>query len=473
MACALLFTALNPTTTFAQHDIAPGNQSLTTSGTAGPAHTKPIPHVSFDGAALEFDFPEVRIGVAEYEEGPTGTTVLYFPQRVKAAVDVRGGGPGTVDTDVLRLAYDESFVNAIVLSGGSSYGLSAVTGVANAIRDAMTDPGSPQNVAVVPGAIVFDLGDRRFNTITPDDELGRAAFKSLRTGWCPLGARGAGRFVETGAFFGPQQHSGQGAAFRQSGETKVLVVTVINADGLIVDRAGQVVRCADSVNGKCSSIADMFSAHLRSLANKKQADAHTPAHQGLTSNTTITAVVTNRALPFWALQRLAVEVHTSMARGIQPYSMSDDGDVLFAATTAQAKPSDISDEELSELGVLASETAWDAILASVPGLPPETPRTNVTLSSAALDRIVGHYAFAPDAMAELRRSGAVLEIELTGRTTDYLAAGHPVMLSPVTTDEFELAGPRRDRLRIDRDIRGMVVGITLNPGPWAVQAVRK
>jgi len=75
--------------------------------------TKEIPHLSLDGPALKFDFPEVRIGVAEYEEGPTGATVFSFAKPVKAAVDVRGGGPGTIDTDVLRLGYDESFVNAI------------------------------------------------------------------------------------------------------------------------------------------------------------------------------------------------------------------------------------------------------------------------------------------------------------------------------------------------------------------------
>jgi hypothetical protein len=78
---------------------------------------KPKPHVSYDGPALTFDFPEVKIGVAEYEEGPTGTTVLYFPKEVVAAVDVRGGAPGTVNTDALRLAYDEPSVDAIVLSG--------------------------------------------------------------------------------------------------------------------------------------------------------------------------------------------------------------------------------------------------------------------------------------------------------------------------------------------------------------------
>jgi hypothetical protein len=71
------------------------------------AKSKPKPHVSYEGPALTFDFPGVKIGVAEYEEGPTGTTVLYFHTPVVAAVDVRGGAPGTLNTEGLRLAYDD------------------------------------------------------------------------------------------------------------------------------------------------------------------------------------------------------------------------------------------------------------------------------------------------------------------------------------------------------------------------------
>lgn len=447
--------------------------ALSQTGGLVSAPAKPKPHVSFDGPALTFDMPDVLVGVAEYEEGPTGTTVLDFAKPVKAAVDVRGGGPGTINTDALRLAYDESFVNAIVLSGGSSYGLSAATGVANAFKDAITDPGSWQNVATVPGAIIFDLDDRRFNDVTPDDALGRAALNAARTGWCPLGARGAGRFAETGAYFGIQQHSGQGAAFRRSGETKVLVVTVINADGLVVDRNGQVLRCAQPVNGRCGSIAEMLSAHLASLVNSRQARVSSRKSQGLTANTTVTVVVTNRALPFWALQRLAVQVHTSMGRAIQPFSMSDDGDTLFAVTTGEAKGAEISDEDLGNLGVLASETAWDAILASLPVLAVATPHTDAVFSLPILDGITGRYAFAPDAIAELRRSGTTLVLELTGRTNDYLSAGQPVTLTPVAKDEFELTGPRQDRLHIDRDTGGGIVGITINPGLWPLHAVRK
>src|SRR5262249_51659787 len=156
------------------------------------------------------------------------------------AIDVRGGAPGTVNSDAARLSGDEGFVSAVVLSGGSAYGLSSATGVANALKEASPDPGNWRNVAVVMGAIIFDLGDRRYNAITPDDALGRAALKAARPGGVPTGAVGGGRFAMQGGYF-DRQHSGQGAAFRQAGETKVLVVTVVNAIGSIVDRSGNLL----------------------------------------------------------------------------------------------------------------------------------------------------------------------------------------------------------------------------------------
>ncbi len=443
------------------------------------ASAKPKPHVSYDGPALTFDFPGVRIGVAEYEEGPTGTTVLYFPTPVVAAVDVRGGAPGTINTDALRLAYDDpsAGVNAIVLSGGSSYGLSAATGVANALKDMLTDAGNFNDVATVAGAIIFDLGDRRFNTITPDEELGRAALASAREGWFPLGARGAGRFAMQSLGWDISLHSGQGAAFRQWGDTKVLVVTVNNG-GLVVDRNDQVMRCLHPVEGRCGSIADAIAAYLARAGTPKQARADFGRKlvnpQGITRNTTLTVVITNKSLPVWALQRLGVQVHNSMARGDQPMAEGDDGDTLFTVTTGKAVGATITDEDMDHLGVLASETAWDALLASLPSLPPKTARTNIVLSAKEMDGVVAAYTFSPEAIAEIRRNGNLLEIELTGRATSssYLSVGKAVTLTPVATDEFEIAGPREDRLRIDRDRTGAIVGITINPGPWAVHARR-
>jgi L-aminopeptidase/D-esterase-like protein len=438
---------------------------------ASPAAAPPAApaiHVPAAGSGLSFDFPGLEVGTAEYEDGPTGTTVLYFPKHALVAIDVRGGAPGTINSDAARLEADEGFISAVVLSGGSAYGLSAATGVANALKDRSPDPGHWRNVAVAVGAIIFDLGDRRYNAVTPDDALGRAALKAARAGWVPLGAHGAGRFAMQGGYF-DRQHSGQGAAFKQAGETKVLVITVVNAIGSIVDRSGRLLRCSQPVDGKCPAIADKLAAHLTALGVAKTADARAAAGGGLTANTTITAVVTNQAMPYHALQRLAIQVHNSMARAIQPFGTRVDGDTLFAITTAEVKNPALDPILVS---TLASEAAWDAILASAPVLPERTPRSGEKPTPALLGAFAGRYELVPGVTAEVRRHGDALEIEVTGRESLYLPAGKPVALEPVTASEFELGTPRADRLRIDRDARGKVEGFTINPGPWPIRARR-
>jgi L-aminopeptidase/D-esterase-like protein len=436
---------------------------------AAPTDIPPVPHVSFDGPSLAFDFPAVKIGAAEYEEGPTGATVIVFSKKVSAAVDVRGGAPGTVNTDVLRPGGDLSVVDAITLAGGSAYGLAAATGLANALKERSADPGGFKNIAVVPGAIIFDLAGRRYNAVTPDEKLARAALDAMRGGWVPLGARGAGRFAMQGGYFGEFQHSGQGAAFRQSGEIKVLVVTVVNALGAIVDRNGQMLRCAHPTAGACGPIAERIAAHLAALAVDKNANADAGQHACLTANTTITVLVTNQSLPHSALQRLAVQVHNSMARAIQPFGTEFDGDTLFAVSTGEIKNAAMSGPDL---GALASEVAWDAILASAPVLTKAAARSEVRMAAAAAELYRGRYELAPGAIAEVRPAGAGLEIEVAGRASMYLPADKWVALTPVGKDEFELATPRADRLRFDRDAAARILGLTINPGPWPIPGRR-
>ena len=436
---------------------------------AAPAETLPVAHVASEGPALTFDFPALQIGVAEYEEGPTGATVILFRNPVAAVVDVRGGAPGTVNTDLLRLGLDAPVVNAITLAGGSAYGLSVATGVANALKERTADPGNWKNIAVVPAAIIFDLGGRRYNSVTPDERLGRAALDGVRAGWVPLGARGAGRFAMQGAYFGEIQHSGQGAAFRQWGEIKVLVVTVVNALGSIVDRKGRMLRCAHPVAGDCGPIAERIASHFAALGVAKTASAEAAKRAGPTANTTLTVVVTNQTLPHWALQRLAVQVHNSMARAIQPFGTEFDGDTLFAVSTGELKQASIS---TADLGTFASEVAWDAILASAPVLSAPAARTEVRLSSADAEAYRGQYEFAPGAIAEVRPAGAGMEMQVAGRASLYIPADKWVSLTSLGKDEFELVSPRADRLRFDRDGSGRIVGLTINPGPWPIHARR-
>lgn len=445
----------------------------TAAQTPADPRTALVPRTSFDGPTLEFDFPAVHVGVAEYEEGPTGATVFRFPEGVMAAVDVRGGAPGTVATDFLRLGYESPFVDAISFAGGSSYGLAAATGAAAEIKS-MRESGAWGNIATVPGAIIFDLGNRRFNAIVPDERLGRAALRTARPGRFPLGPRGAGRFAMQGGyydtrlgvpggFYNRRQHSGQGGAFRQVGPTKVAVFTVVNALGTVVDRQGRVVRCSGDPSVRdCGTAAEYLA---RTLA-ERTGTRPVPDSGGPSRNTTLTLVVTNQKLDFWALQRLAVQVHTSMARAIQPFHTEQDGDVLFAVTTGEIENPEFLPVDL---GVIASEVAWDAVLASVPPLP-DVERTVARVDPRSFAAYEGRYEFGPGAELTVVRAGNQLLVEATGERPVYgFAPGERVEIFPTSRTHFFSRNPRGDHLRFMRE-DGRVTGLVLNPGPWGLPA---
>lgn len=428
----------------------------------GLAVAAPQPHLPDHSLALNFDLPGVRIGVAEYPGGPTGTTVFHFPEPVAVAVDVRGGAPGTINSDALRLSYDEPFVDAITFAGGSSYGLSVATGVAEALRDGRTDPGALANIATVAGAIIFDLGPRRFTSVTPDGALGRAALAAARPGIFPLGAVGAGRFATQGGFFDARTYSGQGGAIRQSGPTKVAVFTVVNALGHVVGRDGRVVRCAGPAPHACGTIQDRIAGKLDKIAPPAPEPASGPS-----GNTTLTLVLTNQKLPIWALQRLASQVHMAMGRAIQPYATTADGDVLFAATTGAV---DNPDLPVETLGLLASEAAWDAVLASVPRLDPPAMQAGPP-SEAAIRSYAGTYEFAPGMNVVIEEEAGGLWARGPARANLYLPAQGRARLEPTGPVDFRIAGPRGDRLRFER-VGNRTTGLTINPGHWPISARR-
>jgi L-aminopeptidase/D-esterase-like protein len=358
-----------------------------------------VANARIDGPVLTFDWPAIEVGVASYEEGPTGVTVIRFPKRASVAVDVRGGGPGTVNTDLLRLGYSRPFTDAIVFSGGSAYGEEAITAVATGLKDDGVRSGDFVDVAVVPGAIIYDFGGRRFNEIYPDKRLGQAALRAARPGVFPQGAQGAGRMAMQGGFFGCNAHSGQGGAFRQVGATKIAAFTVVNAYGAVTDRAGRLVACN---RPKSWGNLTMTSELLRNLPHSLKADwdaaAAASPDAGGTKNTTISLIVTNQKLDYASLQRLAVQVHTSIARAIQPFSTENDGDTLYAASTQEVDNGELSPLVLT---TIASEAMWDAVLASVPdnavtATPTEKP---ASVSADKLASYAGTYEFGSAAAA--------------------------------------------------------------------------
>ncbi len=312
-------------------------------------NTELVPHTDFDfdGAVLEFDFPGLAVGCAEYDEGPTGCTVFSFlPDGAACATDVRGGSPGTLG------GYE--WVHAICLAGGSLYGLEAATGVAAEIFAQRGYATGWLEIPLVSGAIIFDWGPRD-NAVYPDKALGRAALRAARPGVFPLGPRGAGRSAAAGKTFAYDQGepAGQGAAFRQVGETKIGVFTVVNAVGAVVDRNGNVVRGhLDPATGERAALVPGVEARLATGAPVRP----------LPGNTTLTVVVTNQRLDDRGLRTLGRQVHASMARAIQPFHALVDGDVLYAVTTNEVESPIL---ESIGLGVVASELAWDAVLSAV------------------------------------------------------------------------------------------------------------
>ena len=427
-----------------------------------------VPDTGIHGPVLKFDWPDIEIGVGAYEEGPTGLTIIRFMHRAAVVVDSRGGSPGTVNTDSLRLGYDEPRMDAVVFAGGSAYGEEAITAVMTGLKDDGVRSGAWDNIAHATGAIIYDFGPRRLNEIYPDKRLSQAALHALRPGVFPLGAQGAGRMAMQGGFFGCLTHSGEGAAFREVSGVKIAAFVVVNASGSITDREGNVVKCdLTSPNGGARKITDLMTAVPLSRSPGWEASpaANVPTHR----NTTVSLIVTNAKLNYAGLRRLAIQVHTSMARAIQPFSTFDDGDTLFAATTDDVPVQSIG---ALNLDTMAGELMWDAILASVPQEPAFNPPKGVVVSEDRLRTYAGTYAFAPHVRLRVDVSGGNLTVTALDRTVFDFQLGWTTQLVPASNLEFYLDRGQHTRLSFIVGADGTVNRAVLNPGPWAQSGKR-
>jgi len=418
-----------------------------------------IPVINATGAALTFDWPAIRIGTGEYEEGPTGVTVFHFPKRAYVAVDVRGGGPGTVNTDFLRLGYDTAELDAVVFSGGSWYGLESITAVSTALKDDGLRDSRWDNVALAVGAIIYDLGDRRLNEIYPDKRLAQAAFRAARPGVFPLGAHGAGRFAKSGGLFGCNAFSGQGGAFRQIGTLKIAAFTVVNALGAVTRRDGRVAACYGDANWP----KDLTTQQL--LAGFP--DSRKPGWPAK-RNTTISLVVTNQRLAPAQLQRLATQVHSSMSRAIQPFSTEFDGDVLYAVSTGELNADEQNGVPAIDLDVIADEVMWDAVLAAVPEQPDAAVPASAEHSVPAAS-LAGEYVFSPFVTVRISLQQGRLWAQATGARDAYaIPKANAVELRPLSATLYALPGRYPLRLHFDAGKR-----LIINPGHWQQVGVKR
>ncbi len=304
--------------------------------------------------------PGLSIGHANSASRRTGCTVVLCPAGAIAGVAVRGGAPGTRETDLLR---SENWVNrahAVLLTGGSAFGLVAADGVVRWLREAGSGWATQAGpVPIVPAAVLFDL-----DPVTPewpDAALGYAACEAASSSWPVEGRVGAGLAATVGKVLGLQAASpgGIGAAARRLQDgTTVGAIVAVNALGHIVHRASDVILAGPRLaeGGFGDSVELVLGGALR------------PPE---TTNTTIGVVWTDAALDKAGCNRIADVAHDGLARVIRQAHTQHDGDTLFLL--ALPAPGSRTVRDVTMLGVAATEVVAAAIVRAV--TRPETTTT--------------------------------------------------------------------------------------------------
>ncbi|WP_427920682.1 P1 family peptidase [Streptomyces sp. cg40] len=286
------------------------------------------------------DVAGVRVGHATRSGDGwlTGTTVVLAPEGgAVAAVDVRGGGPGTKETDALDPRNVVQRVEAVVLTGGSAYGLDAASGVMAWLEEqgrgvrVGTEP--THVVPVVPAACVFDLGRGGDFRARPDAATGRAAVEAAAISGPGVRVREGCVGAGTGAAVGPMKGGvGTASIVLESGIT-VAALVVANAAGSVVDPETGVLY-GELFQGRVTyPEARVHEAARRRLA--ETAAKHTPPPL----NTTLAVVATDAELTKAQAQKLAGTAHDGIARAVRPVHLLHDGDTVFALATG-ARPLD-------------------------------------------------------------------------------------------------------------------------------------
>ncbi|MGH7575625.1 MAG: P1 family peptidase [Longimicrobiales bacterium] len=303
-------------------------------------------------------FDGLRLGHATDVDARTGCTVLLGPFR--AACDVRGFATGSREIDALSSQHIVPRVNALLLTGGSAFGLAAADGVVGWLeeRDIGYDVGVAR-VPIVPAAVIFDLragrSDRR-----PDAAMGRAACDDARPWPWAEGRVGAGTGATVGKLLGPEHASpgGFGCWIENGPSYNVLAAAVVNAVGDVLDAGGRVIAGARDAHGRFIDAT----RRLREEGITGHFGRVTETPPG--TNTTLAVVATDAPLTRDALAALARMVGSAMARRISPVNTPFDGDIVFALSTAPAA-STVEPGELLALGAAATWTLEQAIERAV------------------------------------------------------------------------------------------------------------
>jgi L-aminopeptidase/D-esterase-like protein len=293
----------------------------------------------------------IKIGHAQDLTGTTGCTVVICEQGAKAGVDVRGGAPGTRETDLLESGNLVERIHAVLLAGGSAFGLDAAAGVMQYLEE--RDIGFDVTVTKVPivcGAVLFDLhvGDHRAR---PDKKMGYEACLNADNNKSMDGNVGAGTGATVGKILGMDRamKGGLGTYCVQTGDLKVGAAVAVNCLGDVVD----------PVTGEI--LAGVLSEDLKTYANTEEImiREYATKRDPLSGNTSIGIIVTNAKLTKSEANKVASMAHNGYGRTLRPAHSMFDGDTIFAIATDQV------DGEISVVGLLAARVMEQAVVRAV------------------------------------------------------------------------------------------------------------
>jgi L-aminopeptidase/D-esterase-like protein len=298
------------------------------------------------------DVEGILVGHYTDTENATGCTVILCPpEGAVGGVDVRGPAPATRETDLLHPAHLVERVNAVLLTGGSAFGLDAAAGVMRFLEEKKIgyDTGVAR-VPIVPAAAIFDLAVGSA-TVRPNADAGYRACLDAKSGAVAEGTVGAGTGAAVGRLLGPKwmTKSGLGTASQQIGKGIIVgALVVVNALGDVVDpRSGEIL--AGTRKPVVGGWLDSASAIKSGLAQAALARTHTA----------IGVVATNAALTKEEANLVAMMAHDGFSRAIRPAHTLFDGDALFALSVGKKQG------DVSAIGHTASEVVAEAIVRAV------------------------------------------------------------------------------------------------------------
>jgi len=297
------------------------------------------------------DIEDIKVGHAQDLEAGTGCTVVICEKGATAGIDVRGGAPGTRESDLLNPVNLVEKIHAIVLAGGSAFGLDAASGVMQYLEErGVGFDVQVTRVPIVCGAVLFDLavGDHR---IRPDKEMGYQACLNATNKACPEGNVGAGTGATVGKILGLARamKGGLGCHAIQVGALKIGALVAVNCLGDVIDpERGE--RLAGLLNSNLTGLADTEEVMIQSYAEKKNLFA---------GNTTIGIVATNAVLTKSQAAKLASMAQDGYGRTMRPAHSMFDGDTIFTLATGHVEA------DLSVLGLLSARVMERAVVSAV------------------------------------------------------------------------------------------------------------